>query len=83
MQRRQFIQGSLVAGVSCAAVGARAIGSTDDESQVIAETQTKPPYKLTRQTPARRFDGTSFWCHPRAGIVPGAGATASPASSSR
>jgi hypothetical protein len=30
-------------------------------------------YRLTRDVPTKRFDGKTCWCHPRAGVVPGAG----------
>ena len=29
--------------------------------------------RLSRDVPTRLFDGERCWCHPRAGIVPGAG----------
>ena len=31
------------------------------------------PYRLSRDVPTKRYDGKKCWCHPRAGIVPGAG----------
>ena len=40
---------------------------------------TAPGYKLKLDSPTRRFDGKSCWCHPRAGIVPGAGEGSDPA----
>lgn len=82
MQRRQFIKSSLVAGVSCAAIGSRslspaALANAADESTAGAK-PTSLQFKLTRQAPSKRFDGKSYWCHPRGGIVPGAGRDGQP-----
>lgn len=62
MHRRHFIQSSLVAGVSCL---------TSD--QLLKAADNAPDYRLTTDVAAKLFDGKKCWCHPRAGIVPGAG----------
>ncbi len=59
--RRRFLKHTLLASVY-AAVPTRASG--DDAAL---------SYELTRQTPARLFDGKRSWVHARGGIVPGAG----------
>ena len=70
--RRQFLGSSLVAGISglslrcpAACSGERGAGGS-------------PAYDLRRQVPTRLFDGERCWCHPRAGIVPGAGRNGDP-----
>jgi len=60
--RRDFIQVSLCGGVSLLALPA--IGRDQDAGG---------PYRLSRDVPTKRYDGKKCWCHPRAGIVPGAG----------
>lgn len=71
--RRRFLRSSLVSGVSLLTIGSgarRALASRFTEADADA---AAPPFQLSRDVPTRLFDGTSFWCHPRAGIVPGAG----------
>ncbi|MEX2112556.1 MAG: exo-alpha-sialidase [Pirellulales bacterium] len=66
--RRAFLQSSLVAGVSLLAVpmGVRRGRAVADEDNALA-------YRLSRDVPTKFFDGKRCWCHPRAGIVAGAG----------
>lgn len=60
--RRRFLQTSLCAGVS--------YGVLPGILSAAGHPLTK---SVTRDVPTKLFDGTQCWCHPRAGIVPGAG----------
>src|SRR3972149_680920 len=73
MNRRQFLAGSLVSGISSSII-------LPPRSVAIEDRNTSPAvdYRLTLQTPARRFDGKESFCHPRAGIVPGVGKDGGP-----
>jgi hypothetical protein len=66
--RRQFLRTSLAAGVSGFTLAPFA-----DAAEV-----TTPPFKLSRDVPTHYYDGKRCWCHPRAGIVPGAGKDGNP-----
>jgi hypothetical protein len=68
MRRRDFLKSSLCGGVSLVYLPSLAAVADD----------AGPGYRLTRDTPTRRYDGRTCWCHPRAGIVPGAGASGLP-----
>lgn len=65
--RRTFLQSSLYGGASLLGAG----------SLLAAES---PPlsYDLSLDVPARLYDGEKCWCHPRAGVVPGAGRRGKP-----
>jgi hypothetical protein len=66
--RRQFVKSSLCAGVSYLLLPRGATGETR------RDVKTGPPeYRVSRVVPTKLFDGERCWCHPRAGIVPGAG----------
>ena len=73
MNRRQFLAGSLVSGISSSII-------LPPRSMAVEDRNTSPAvdYRLTQQTPARRFDGKESFCHPRAGIVPGVGKDGGP-----
>jgi hypothetical protein len=72
MDRRQFLAGSLIAGVSSTVLAPRRAAAADDKS--LPETPVHPlDYRIELQSPARHFNGKESYCHPRAGIVPGAG----------
>lgn len=64
-ERREFLKSSLVGGLSYMALPqvAGAIGAAEADG----------PYRLSRQAPTHMYDGKRCWCHPRGGIVPGAG----------
>jgi len=66
--RRHFLQTALAAGVS---------GFTLAPFMEAAE-DAAPAYKLARDIPTHYYDGKRCWCHPRAGIVPGAGKNGNP-----
>jgi hypothetical protein len=68
MHRRRFLAHSLIAGVSSAVLRPAAAFARQLESQ--PETVG---YRLKLESPAKLFDGKESFCHPRAGIVPGAG----------
>ena len=72
IQRRNFLKSSVAAGFSLLAAGRLAYGGEPQR-----EAAAGPPgsllFRLSRHVPARLFDGERCWCHPRAGIVPGAG----------
>jgi len=71
ISRRHFLGSSLCAGVSLILLkpGSGAIQRDDD----VASGRNTGLFRLTRDVPTRLFDGERCWCHPRAGIVPGAG----------
>ena len=64
INRRDFLQSSLIAGVSYLALPQPAAGALE------SDTGAAPDYRLTRDVPTKLFDGEKCWCHPRAGIVP-------------
>lgn len=72
--RRRFLKSSLVAGISCFTLGRTSFASRRE-----ATASDSLDFQITRDVPTRRFDGESCWCHPRAGIVPGAGRDGAPA----
>ncbi|MCA9115411.1 MAG: exo-alpha-sialidase, partial [Planctomycetaceae bacterium] len=75
--RRQFLQSSLVGGISLLTVSRR--WPLQAEVQVASSAEsTSPGYQLTRDVPTKLYDGKRCWCHPRAGIVPGAGKSGQP-----
>jgi hypothetical protein len=67
ISRRTFLNCSLGAGVSVLSL-VRATKAED-----IRRGRTGAPYGLTRDVPTKLFDSQRCWCHPRAGVVPGAG----------
>ncbi len=68
LTRRRFLQSSLCAGISLSTFSGRPrIASAASET-----------FRVTRDVPAKLFDGKRCWCHPRAGIVPGAGNDGNP-----
>jgi len=77
LSRRDFVQSSLLAGVSFASL--TSVGSNRAQAIALADEIKTPGYELQLDSPTRRFDGKSCWCHPRAGIVPGAGQDGKPA----
>lgn len=70
--RRQFVHNSLVAGISLVALGRSRGASARDGGKPGAA------YDVSRDVPTKYFDGDHCWCHPRAGIVPGAGSDGAP-----
>jgi hypothetical protein len=64
--RRKFLKTSLIGGISIAY-----LPSFLDRGEELS-------YSLDLNVPTRLFDGTRCWCHPRAGIVPGAGQNGKP-----
>ncbi len=73
-QRRTFLKSSLLGGLSFCSFS-RGFGFASAQGA----TPQPPPFRLTRDVPTRFFDGEHCWCHPRAGIVPGAGKGGQPA----
>jgi len=65
MNRRRFLKSSLHTSIILCnpVVFAEAVEQKTDAGD----------YTLRLDVPAKLFDGRNFWCHPRAGIVPGAG----------
>lgn len=70
MQRREFLGTSLAAGFAGL--------NLTSLSQLQAEEAASQPYRLQRIRPTSFYDGKRCWCHPRAGIVPGAGKEGQP-----
>lgn len=60
--RRQFLSSTLAYSISWGTL-----------PEFLLAAQTELTGKVTRDVPTKLFDGTKCWCHPRAGIVPGAG----------
>lgn len=73
MQRRTFLGQSVLASVSLLTLPLSKRSLRADEA-----TTAKPPYALKRDVPTKFYDGKTCWCHPRAGIVPGAGKDGAP-----
>jgi len=72
IHRRGFLKSSAATGFSVLTAGRLACGG----EQQRAEAGGAPGsvlFRLSRHVPTRLFDGERCWCHPRAGIVPGAG----------
>lgn len=71
IERRCFLKSSLYAGVSYLTGDdiVRGVPPTSDR------TADNNPFswRLSRDVATRGYDGKRCWCHPRAGIVPGAG----------
>ena len=80
--RRNFLRSSLVGGVSLLAFPGggwpRTVEAGDQAEGEATATGGSVPYRLTRDVPARLYDGKRCWCHPRAGIVPGGGSQGQP-----
>ena len=74
MRRRDFSKSSLSGGVSLVCLPRLAAAAEDAAKDKGAELR----YRLSRDTPTRHYDGRTCWCHPRAGIVPGAGTNGLP-----
>jgi len=66
--RRRFLKSSLSTGISVVVL----CDSFLNAQEPTAGTEASG-YRLTMDVPARLFDGANFWCHPRAGIIPGKG----------
>jgi hypothetical protein len=66
--RRSFLTSSLSAGVSLTVFSVKT-----GWSRAAAVGAATPGYDLSRHVATKYFDGDHCWCHPRAGIVPGAG----------
>ena len=70
IRRRGFLKSSLAGSLSLLCLPSFSTARAADEHQ--------PPYRLSRDTPTRLYDGKRCWCHPRAGIVPNGGQNALP-----
>ena len=62
LNRRKFLKSTLIVGVSLAYI-----------PSLCSCKEQKLQYSLDLNVPTKLFDGKRCWCHPRAGIVPGAG----------
>ena len=72
IHRRNFFKSSAAAGFSLLTAGRLAFGG-EQQRAAAAGRSGSLPFRLSRHVPTRLFDGERCWCHPRAGIVPGAG----------
>ena len=72
--RRDFLKSSLRGSASlfCFPPLANVSAQAGDSSEI------NPSYKLSRHVPTKMYDGRRCWCHPRAGVVPGAGKDGQP-----
>ena len=64
--RRKFLKSSLISGISLVFIPS--LYCREDNFD----------YALDLDVPTKLFDGKRCWCHPRAGIVPGAGQNGNP-----
>ena len=71
--RRAFLRGSVIGGVG-SLLASPVLGGNERELAGGGAVE----YELSRDITARMFDGDMCWCHPRAGIVPGAGLNGGP-----
>lgn len=65
MHRREFLHTSLLGSVATCCWPTSASLAADPSAPLA--------YELTHNIPTHMYDGQKCWCHPRAGIVPGAG----------
>ena len=75
IQRREFLNRSFLASATCISL------PLVDLRKAIANEPTSidlVSYQIKRSTPTKFYDGKKCWCHPRAGIVPGAGENGQP-----
>lgn len=70
MQRRKFLNQSFLTGLTC--INLPLAELQEAISSEVATNKTDA-YRITRNVPTKYYDGKKCWCHPRAGIVPGAG----------
>jgi len=68
MQRRDFVSASILAGVTVCNL--RGNLSLLGGEEILVKDER---YSLSRDVPAKHYDGKTCWVHPRAGIVPGVG----------
>jgi hypothetical protein len=71
--RRNFIKKSIVGGISFLWFPSREGIIIPAVDKADKRKQRNPGYNLTLDIPAKLFDGSQCWAHPRAGIIPGAG----------
>ena len=69
--RRDFLTSSLALGASLTTLGQLSLADDNSSNASVG-------YEISRHVPTRLFDGERCWCHPRAGIVPGAGNDGAP-----
>ena len=67
LNRRKFLKSSLIGGITLASIPSLYSCKKEDLD-----------YFLALNVPTKLFDGKRCWCHPRAGIVPGAGENSYP-----
>ncbi len=70
MRRREFLKQSFFVSSTCLSLPLADLKAA--VSRELAENRTAA-YRVTRSVPTKFYDGKKCWCHPRAGIVPGAG----------
>ncbi|MEX2188936.1 MAG: exo-alpha-sialidase [Pirellulales bacterium] len=73
--RRTFLKASAAAGAFGVLAGRPAFSADEDAADGATNGN---PFQLSLEAPTRLFDGKRCWCHPRAGIVPGAGKDGGP-----
>ncbi|WP_051254292.1 exo-alpha-sialidase [Arenibacter latericius] len=67
LNRRNFLKSTLIGGITIAFIPSHYNFKKENLG-----------YLIDLQVPTKLFDGKSCWCHPRAGIVPGAGENSMP-----
>ena len=75
--RRRFLKSSLAAGVSSLTLRGSALCRASQRFDSAGRDES-PAFTVEREVPTRLFDGERCWCHPRAGIVHGAGEDGAP-----
>jgi hypothetical protein len=78
MNRRQFVNSALIAGVAADRLCPPLVAAESGASANRAASVGKVEYELTREAPTKLFDGVRCYAHPRAGIVPAAGKNGQP-----
>jgi hypothetical protein len=66
--RRRFLRSALTGGVSLLS-----LPPSVRRASAFAADDPAPSFRLSLDVPTKLFDGRQCWCHPRAGIVAGAG----------
>ncbi len=67
LDRRRFLKSTLIGGISLSVI-----------PSLYSYNREELDYSLDLNTPTKLYDGERCWCHPRAGIVPGAGENGNP-----
>lgn len=73
IDRRQFLNYTVSSGLTLSGLSLAAGTQFLSAASASADIPYPGDYELGQTVSTKLFDGTKCWCHPRAGIVPGAG----------